>query len=229
MSNEYVNAWKQVEASLRELAKGCDRRTPIAEVIATLRRVGALEENLLDEIDGHRRLRNLLTHEQTGDGAQLCAPTPEALRRLELIAEQLIHPLEAAAVMTKAATCARTTPLGEVAAKLEKGASVVYFKDGKQIRAVDAASIGSIVTRAAKGATTTVDLARPVGDYATKVSFGSPAVLHESSLAHSAVAAVEGRLLAPAPGEHPSAVLVQGRSMLHLTSQHLRAASGRLL
>jgi hypothetical protein len=231
--DEFHQAWRRVEAALRGTSSSGHSgiRGPISEVVEAAVRNRKLPATAAAEIDAFRRLRNLDSHEGiAGSGARLCSPTPAAVERLTAIADQLECPLAGVAVMEKASTCSFNTPLGDVLAKLRDGANVVYYRNGKTWGAFDRSQMSRIVERQARGAKTSIDLERPIGEHLAKIGHLDVAVLDPGSNAKRAVQALRAILeLGDNSGMYPAVIAVDGRTVHHLTERNLVIAESAIV
>lgn len=226
--DEFHAAWRRVEATLRSQTGQVALRGPIVDVIQGLVRTGRLTEQVAAELDAYRRLRNIDSHEGiAGTGQRLCTPTAEAVQRLEDLASQLECPLAARQVMSKAPTCSGSAPISDALTKLRDGATVVYYREGKRWFAFDRGQMSRIVERAARGSTTTIDLTRSVADHVKKIGELEVAVLPGSATAKQAVQAV--RALAAAEERFPAVLVLDGRSVYHMTAKDVPDVERRIV
>ena len=225
---EFHQAWRRVESALRGSSGFGGTRGPISEVIEAAVRNRSLAASVAVELDAFRRLRNLDSHEGiAGSGARLCSPNPAAVERLIAIADQLECPLSAVAVMEKASTCSLNTPLGDVLAKLRDGAEVAYYRNGKTWGAFDRSQMSRIVERQAKGAKTSIDLERSIGEHLAKIGHLEVAVLEPTANAKRAVSSL--RAVLSVPDMYPAVISVDARTVHHLTERALPTAERAII
>jgi hypothetical protein len=213
--DEFHRAWRRVEAALRGANGPQSARGPIADLIEAAVRSHRITAPAGAELDAFRRLRNLDSHEGlAGSGARLCAPNPDAVQRLVDIADQLECPLQARQVMQKAALGSLNTPLGEVLEKFRNGAEVLYYRNGKEWGAFDRSQVSRIVERNARGAKTSLDLERPIGEYLKKIEHLAVIDLPADITARRAIDALRA---AQAAAMYHSVIISEGRTVWHLT------------
>lgn len=214
--------WRRVEAALRNGSGHSATRGPIADLIEAAARTGKLSSATAAELDAFRRLRNLDSHEGiAGSGARLCSPDAEAVARLGQIADQLECPTSAMKVMTKARTCSLQTSLFDAIDALRNGADVLYYRNGKSWCAFDRTQVSRIVERNAKGAKTSVDLERSIGDHLAKIPHLHANVLQGHQTAKTATAALQAVIEAADPEVYQSVALLDQRTVWHLVPARL--------
>lgn len=224
--DEFHALWRRVEAAVRGGAQ--NQRGPISELLEAAARSGRITASAAAELDAFRRLRNLDSHEGVaGSGARLCSPNEEAISRLRELAEQLECPLSAAKVMTKAGTCSTNTALGDAIARLRDGEGPLFYRNGKGWAVFDREEVSRIVERNAKGARTSVDLERSIGEHLDKVGHREVLVLPANATAKQAVAAVRA-VMADEAG-FMGVIRTEARSAWVLTPRDVESVERRLV
>jgi hypothetical protein len=224
--DEFHALWRRVEAAVRGGAQ--NQRGPISELLEQAARSGRISSSAAAELDAFRRLRNLDSHEGVaGSGARLCSPNEEAITRLRELAEQIECPLPASKVMTKAATCSTNTTLGDAVSKLRDGEGPLFYRNGKGWAVFDREEVSRIVERNAKGARTSVDLERSIGEHLDKAGHREVMVLPANATAKQAAAAV--RAVMAGDGSFMGVIRTEARSAWVLTWRDVESVERRLV
>lgn len=219
---QFHRNWRRVEAALRNGSGPGATRGPIIDLIEAAARSGRFSSSTAAELDAFRRLRNLDTHEGVSrSGANLCSPTVDSVMRLGEIADQLECPVSAMKVMTKARTCSLQTSLFDAIDVLRTGTDVLYYRNGKAWCAFDRTQVSRIVERSARGAKTSVDLERSIGDHLTKIPHLHANILQGTHTAKTAAAALQAVLEAADPQVFPSVAVLDQRTVWHLLPARL--------